>query len=192
MGNRGRLHDERRSIVRNHQLERWILCLLDFKGRRRTVMSPRTYTELFFLDEVTGLAAGHRPCFECQRARYRAFVDAWARGNPSITAGAVPSAPELDAVLHRERMGQRREKRVHETDFADLADGAMVLLGRNDQAFLVRGGALYPWSFAGYGAPLPRPDGGSTRLLTPPSIVNALAAGYVASMHPSALGKVFG
>ena len=188
MGNRGCLHDDERRIVRHQKpsYRTWILCLLEFKGRKRTVMTPKLYTELFFLDEATGFAAGHRPCGECQRGRYRAFVDAWARGNPGLVSSAVPRAAEMDAVLHRERLDERSEKRVHEADFADLPDGAMVALDPENRAFLVRGDNLYPWSFEGYGSRVPKPARGAARLLTPPSIVNALAAGYAAAVHPSA------
>jgi hypothetical protein len=159
--------------------------VLDFKGRHRNAWG-NSYTELFFLDEVTALSAGHRPCFECQRARYHEFVDAWSRGNPSLLPGAAPTAAALDAVLHRERLDARRKKRVHEADIAALPDRAMVLLDRDDQAFLVAGDALYPWSFQGYGRPVPKPARGAARVLTPPSIVNAIAAGYAATVHRSA------
>jgi hypothetical protein len=186
MGNRGCLHDERRRIVRDHRGEGWILCLLEFKGRQRTVMTPRSYTELFFLDEATGLAAGHRPCAECQRHRYRDFLDAWRRGNPTMLAGVAPNAAGLDAVLHRERLDSKGCKRVHPAHLADLPSGAMIEGDREDQAFLVLGGALYPWSIAGYGPPVPRPERGEARVLTPPSILGALAAGYVPSLHASA------
>src|SRR5688572_30036447 len=148
-------------------------------------MTPKLYTELFFLDEATGLAAGHRPCGECQRARYRAFVEAWTRGNPGLVDGAAPRAAEIDAVLQSERLDERRQKRIHEDDFAGLPDGALVALAPEDRAFLVRGDKLYPWSFEGYGSPLPKPARGLAGVLTPPSILNALAAGFAAGVHPS-------
>jgi hypothetical protein len=187
MGNRGRLHDDRQRVVRSFQVERWLLCVLRFKDRQRTVMSPRQYTELFFLDEATGLAAGHRPCAECQRPRYRAFVEAWSRGNPGATENNPPRAAAVDAVLHRERIDNRSGKRVHAADFGDLPPGAIVLLDRDDEAALLQDDALFPWSFSGYRAPLRKPATGATRLLTPPSVVNALRAGYVAGVHPSAV-----
>jgi hypothetical protein len=187
MGNRGCLHDEHRRILRHHRGERWILCLLEFKGRQHTVMTPRHYTELFFLDEATGLAAGHRPCAECQRGRYRDFRDAWTRGNPELTSGGVaPNAAGLDGVLHRERLDSNGAKRVHPADFADLPDGAIVEGDREDEAFLVFRDALYAWSIAGYGPPRPRPRRGRARVLTPPSILGALATGYLPSVHASA------
>src|SRR5262249_11244908 len=101
MGNRGVLHDGEGRIVRPWRQKRWIACLLQFKGRKRAVMSPGRYTELFFLDEATALAAGHRPCAECLRDRFTAFRDAWIRGR---AAGKV-TAPEIDSRLHTERLG---------------------------------------------------------------------------------------
>lgn len=101
MGNRGALHDDRGRIRRDHVGMRWIICLLEFKGRRRQIMIPAQYTELFFLDEATALAAGHRPCAECQRPRYNEFRAAWAEGNG---VAKLPSAVELDDVLHPERI----------------------------------------------------------------------------------------
>ena len=189
MGNRGCLHEERR-IVRHHIASnpRWILCLLEFNGRKRELMAPGRYTELFFVDEATGLAAGHRPCFECQRSRYRSFVDAWMRGNRDLTQGALPRAAEMDAVLHRERVVGRDEKRIHVADFADLPTGAMIVDDR-DHAFLVRRDVLLPWAYSGYGAPVTKPTHGAARLLTPPSIVNALRAGFDAGVHPSAVAR---
>ena len=103
MGNRGVLHDERQRIRRLFNGRRWIYCVLQFKDRRRVVMAPNHYTELFFLDEATALAAGHRPCAECQRGRYREFQAAWAAANPTLTDGAGAGADRMDAVLHAER-----------------------------------------------------------------------------------------
>jgi hypothetical protein len=189
MGNRGLLHDDRRRVVRNFRLERWLLCVLDFKDRKRTVMAPGQYTELFFLDEATGLAAGHRPCFECQRPRYREFVDAWTRSNPDLAGNATPTAARLDAVLHEERIDSLGKKRIHEADLAEMPIGAMILADDGVQPMLVAEDALYPWSVTGYGPPVRRPARGRARMLTPPSVAGALRAGYVASVHPSARSR---
>src|SRR5262245_59079626 len=109
MGNRGVLHDDQGRIVRRWQGKRWIACVLEFRGRKRTVMTPGRYTELFFLDEATALAAGHRPCAECQRERFNAFRDAWRRGNG---VAMPPTAPEIDGRLHAERLGPGGSKRT--------------------------------------------------------------------------------
>ncbi len=150
----------------------WICCLLSFKGRRRQVWT-RGYTELFFSDEAAALAAGHRPCFECRRTDAVAFATAWGRAQ----CGPPPRAPEMDTVLHAERMDAQRRKRLHRLEADELPDGAMIALDCGPH--LVLGSALLRWSFAGYGAPVQRPAGGMLDVLTPPSIVAALRAGYL-------------
>jgi hypothetical protein len=102
-GNRGCLHDEHGQIRRSYLGQRWIICLLEFKGRKRAIMQPGHYTELFFLDEATALAAGHRPCAECQRDRFNLFREYWARGNPKFAGATWPAATAIDAMLHQER-----------------------------------------------------------------------------------------
>jgi len=170
MGNRGgKLHDAERRLGRRRWTSRaWIACLCEFKGRRREVWGDG-YTELFFLDEVTALAAGHRPCFECRRADALAFQAAFSPGAPL-------KAPEMDVRLHAERLDGVRKRR-HARDWSSLPDGAMVAL--DGAAFALREGALRPWSFDGYGAPRERPRAGLADTLTPPSILAALARGYV-------------
>ena len=168
MGNRGgKFHRPDQTLgARRWASKQWIACLCAFKGRRRAVWGEG-YTELFFLDEVTALAAGHRPCFECRRADAEAFRAAFSDGRRL-------SAPEMDAILHAERLDGAR-KRWREAAFDDLPDGCIVAL--EDRAFAVRGDALAPWSFAGYGPPRQRPRGRAL-VLTPPSILRALRAGY--------------
>jgi hypothetical protein len=171
MGNRGgALHDAARRLgARRWVSRRWICCRLDFKDRRREVMAPGRYTELFFLDEATALAAGHRPCAECRREDYRLFQAAWLRAGLPGPA----RADNMDRFLHRERF----EAHV----VGDLPDGAMVACG--DDAFLVRAGRFHLWSSSGYGAA--RDISVPERLLTPPATVRVLAAGYRAGIHPS-------
>jgi len=170
MGNRGgRFHREDRTLGRRRWASRqWIACVCEFKNRRREVWGAG-YTELFFFDEPTALAAGHRPCFECRRADAEAFRRAW-------NSQAPPSAPEMDAALHRERLNEEGRKRIHAAPIADLPDGAMI--ARDSGAFAVLRDRLLPWSFSGYGAPIPRPRRELAEVLTPPSIVAVLAAGY--------------
>lgn len=180
-GNRGIIHDPAtRTLTRQRWTSKaWLVCRCDWKGVRRAVMARRSWTELFFLDEATALAAGHRPCFLCRRPAAIAFRAAWAagRGEPP------PSAPAMDAVLHRERLAGR-EKRIHPLTVSPeaLPDGAMVAAA--GEAMLVTGGRLLAWSPGGY-----RPWRGMVRaegLLTPPSTVAALAAGYRPVLHASA------
>ena len=168
MGNRGgKFHRPDQTLgARRWASKQWIACVCAFKGRRRAVWGAG-YTELFFFDEVTALAAGHRPCFECRRADAQAFRAAFSDGRRL-------SAPEMDAVLHAERLDGAR-KRTYEGAFDDLPDGCVVIF--EDRAFALRGDALAPWSFAGYGPPRQRPRGRAL-VLTPPSILRALRAGY--------------
>jgi hypothetical protein len=168
MGNRGgRLHrDDRTLSGRRWTSRRWIVCVCAFKARRREVWS-KGYTELFFLDEPTALAAGHRPCFECRRQAAKAFLAAF----PGSPRGVDP----MDEALHRERVEKKR-KRLWRTRLGDLPDGAMI--ARDERAYAVRSGELLPWSFGGYGAPAPLDPNAVADVLTPPSTVATLAAGY--------------
>ncbi len=182
MGNRGRLHDRDRRIRRPWALKAWLACRLDFNGRQRRVMAPDSYTELFFLDEATALAAGHRPCWECRRADFHAFAAAWARGHD---LPAPPRAGAMDDLLHAQRVDPAtRRQRRWTGDFADLPDGC--ILDWAGGPHLLWRSALLPWSFAGYGAPLARPAAGPVAVLTPAGTVRAFAAGYRPDVHPSA------
>lgn len=185
MGNRGCLHDGRQRIRRAFACRRWLICVLEFRGRRRTVMAPGRYTELFFLDEATALAAGHRPCAECQHSRYRLFRQTWAAANPDCVTSATPFAGEMDRVLHAERIGPGGIKRTHPGFLSGLPTGTMVA-DRADRPFLVLGRLLVPWRPGGYGPAIPRPTGIDFRVLTPRSIVRSLVAGYPVDIHPSA------
>jgi hypothetical protein len=191
MGNRGCLHDSSDRPLRQYQSRRWIICVLDFKGRMREPMPPGHYTSLFFLDEATALAAGHRPCAECQRARFTEFRQRWAAANPDLAGAATPLVDTLDTALHRERVSDHffqrdKVKRTYVERLDMLPDGTFILLEADAPPYLVLGGALFPWSFAGYGEPRARPGGQQADVLTPRSIVRALGHGYRAAVHPSA------
>jgi hypothetical protein len=183
MGNRGCLHGQGRGLgVSRWRSKLWICCLLEFNGVQRDPMPPGRWTALFFLDEATALSAGHRPCGYCRRPDYLAFTEAWraARRLPRR-----PLAPEMDAVLHAERTDRSRRKLSHRADVAELPDGVMVRLG--GEPGLLVGGQVHPWSFAGYGAPAEPAPAGPVEVLTPPSIVAAITAGYPPLVHHSAL-----
>lgn len=184
-GNRGVLHDSGRQIRRPFVGKRWILCRLQFQDRRRVVMTPGRWTELFFLDEATGLAAGHRPCMECQRERFLLFRKHWAAANPPRAGSATPSAPVVDAALHADRLVEGT-KRTFVAPLDTLPTGAMILLGGDETPVVVLPGGLRPWSFAGYGPLVSRPRGVRVRVLTPLSTVAALGDGFGAGLHPSA------
>jgi hypothetical protein len=183
-GNRGVLHADDGSIVRRHALRRWIHCRLEFKGRKRELLQPGRYTELFFLDEATALAAGHRPCAECQRERYLDFRGHWMAG-PGRVGGAL-SVDELDAALHAERVDEGRGRRTYVEPWARLPDGVMVA-DSDDRAYLVHGGRLLAWTPGGYGAPRPGSPAAALRVLTPRSVVAAIRHGYPVQSHASAL-----
>ncbi len=178
-GNRGIIHDPATKTLlrRRWTTKAWLICTCDYRGIRRTVMGGRSWTELFFLDEATALAAGHRPCFLCRRAAALRFRDAWMTGNGGMLSGVQPRVPEIDGVLHAERL-RHHALRIPLTS---LPDGAMVAAG--EMAFLVKGGVTFLWSMEGY-RPAPHPPR-VDRLLTPPSTLEALKAGYLPVLHPS-------
>jgi hypothetical protein len=179
IGNRGIIHDPatRTLFGRRWTTKAWLVCQLHYKGRRREVMSRRSWTELFFLDEAIALAAGHRPCFYCRRHDAEAFRRAWAKGR----GGDVPLAPEIDAVLHAERL-ERGRKRTHPiSDSLDrLPDGAVIIAA--GVAYTLARGRAFRWTEHGYepAQEIPRADG----MLTPPSTVLAMRAGYRPVLHP--------
>ncbi|MGZ3497418.1 MAG: hypothetical protein ACXWNZ_04740 [Vulcanimicrobiaceae bacterium] len=175
MGNRGVLHDDHRRIVRATQVKRWIACRIAFRGRHRTIMKPRSYTELFFLDEATAFAAGHRPCAECRNADYKRFRALW-----EACFGGLAGADAIDAVLHAERL-DRRTKRTWRADVATLPDGTYVTI--DGIACIVWRDELVAWSDGGYGDRQARPAHRDVEVLTPPSIVAVFKAGYRPEVH---------
>ena len=185
MGNRGIIHDAdtKTLLTRRWQHQAWICCVLSFKGYQHPIMGPSAYTELFFLDEATALAAGHRPCAYCRRADFNAFKNAWIEAK---RLGAVRklSAPEMDRMLHRERVTRKREKVTYVARVDDLPDGTMVT--ESNQALLIAGDSVLPWTPQGYLQPLPRPVDMPITVLTPRSTVQTMTAGYVPTLHPSA------
>ncbi len=185
LGNRGCLHNARQQIVRPYQLKRWIICQLEFKDRQRAVMTPGQYTELFFLDEVTALAAGHRPCAECSRDKFESFRSHWARANPELAQGTKPLATAMDEILHRERGGPLRQKVTYTEKLGALPKGSFVRL-ENGQAYLVMQRALLEWRPEGYGSSMERSPDRIVQVLTPRSVVRTLASGYRAMIHSSA------
>jgi len=181
MGNRGCLHDDQGNIRRAYQGKRWIICLLNFKNRRRIMMTPGQYTELFFLDEATALAAGHRPCAECQRERFTLFREQWAAANPHLVNTPKPAATVIDDHLHRERLQQVRET----APVAALPDGSFFTFDGDNQAYLVYQGGLFHWQPTGYTPAPPDLQKRPAQRLTPASIVRTLAVGYPVQLHSS-------
>ncbi|OWK34756.1 hypothetical protein [Fimbriiglobus ruber] len=188
MGNRGVLHDGEGRIKRAWQVKRWIVCVLEFRGRKRSVMTPDRYTELFFLDEATALAAGHRPCAECRHGCFIDFCNAWRTCNSTDDEAPRRTAGMIDDRLHAERLTSDRTKRSYRENLDELPDGVFVtVLKWGEQAYLVYGDRLLAWSPGGYGERRRRPKGEEANVLTPKSTVETIRAGYVPEIHPSAV-----
>lgn len=182
-GNRGRLHEGRR-IVRFHAGDLWIICALRFKDRWNEQWLPQRFTWLFFHDEAVALAAGHRPCAECRRSSYTAYRDAWADAHPGEPA---PSAGQMNRRLQAERIvrGTHR-RRLHPMSWRGLPDGTFVLHA-DGAPHLVHGRELVQWTREGYGLRRPRPGRGEAIVITPPSSVSVLRAGYPVAIDSAAL-----
>jgi len=191
-GNRGVLVDGQGRLAHYSRGRAWVICVLSFKGRRRQQWTPGRLTELYFLDEATGLAAGHRPCGECRYRDYQAFKRAWAAAFtgaaagvlPGALPGALPGVKEIDARLHADRLTGPGVRRAYRAPLAGLPSGVMVDLGGTP--WLVHGGRLLAWTPGGY---LERPaevPAGPVTVITPQATVAVLAAGYQPVVHPSA------
>jgi hypothetical protein len=183
-GNRGCLHDEGGRIVRRYSGRRWISCRLRFKDWHRSpLLQAGKFTELFFLDEATAFAAGHRPCALCRREDYVRFLEIWQSLHPGRSG-----ADAVDSQLHGERVEPAaRGQRHHQAELDDLPDGTFVL--HRGEPHLVQGSLLLGWSPAGYSATDERPGGTRARVITPPSLVAVLRTGWqsaVPVVHPSA------
>ena len=185
MGNRGILHDEQGRLgVARWRHPHWVTCVLSFKGRWRPVMQPHAYTELFFLDEATAFAAGHRPCGECRRPDYHRFLDAWAKANGADRAGL--RAVGVDDIMQesRHKPGSRNQ-RTFRAELSELPDGSFVRLPGDDHAWVVDGSSLLRWSHGGYDERKKR-FRGQVDVLTPKVTVAAFRAGYRPLLHSSA------
>jgi hypothetical protein len=187
MGNRGILHDDAQRIIAPWRLKRWITCTLSFRGRQRQVFAPHRYSELFFLDEATSFAAGHRPCAECRRERYNEFRAAWIAVNLDGAPDRVPGADDIDAVLHSERAIRGGGKRTWQAEPDALPSGTIIEHG--ERPHVIWAGKLWPWSFSGYGKPVPLAAAAAqAAVLTPRSIVRVFGAGFRLQVHESAGG----
>ena len=179
-GNRGILHDGHR-IVRSHASDLWITCALSFQGRWSEQWRPHHFTWLYFHDEAVSLAAGHRPCAECRRADYLSYRDSWAE---ALTT-APPSAKQMNRQLHGERIVRGTHmRRLHGMPWRGLPDGVFVRTA--DELAVVVGEHLTRWTLAGYGRRLARPRTGEAAVVTPPSSVAALRAGYPVQLDDAA------
>jgi hypothetical protein len=191
MGNRGGcFHDAEQRLTASRWVNtHWITCRLEFKGWHRAVMQPRRYTELFFLDEATAFAAGHRPCFECRRHDARAFQAAWLAANPGEVPGEDRRIAAVDAVLQRERVTRKRQQVTFEAEIGEMPEGVFVSRAAHaDIAWLLWEGCLRRWTPAGYASPEPAAAAETVTVLTPRSIVRTFAADCRPTVHPTASG----
>lgn len=185
LGNRGILHNEQKQIVAQWRHKSWVTCQLEFKGRQRKVFGLGGYSELFFLDEATALAAGHRPCAECRRSRFNDFKSAWITAHS--LEGRVP-VTLIDKQMHADRAVRGGGKVTHLRGFVDLPDG--VFIEWDGDAYLVWCGALRKWSPEGYVGATPLPDMNEVVVvLTPSSVVEVFKHAFTPQVHPSAYGS---
>ena len=183
LGNRGVLHNENLEIIATHRIKGWVTCLLEFKGRKREIMTPKRYTELFFLDEATAFSAGHRPCAECRRSRYNEFKEKWLEANQELLEGNKPTAANIDKIIHEERINNKK-KVTYVSALNSLPDGTMVEL--NSRTFLIWANKLYEWSYLGYSKPeIEYNINDEVNVLTPKSYVNTFSKGFIPEVHES-------
>jgi hypothetical protein len=176
MGNRGVIHDPNENIVRAFKHKAWITCALQFKERHRVVMTPNRWTELFFLDEATAFAAGHRPCCECRKENFKQFKVCWLMGNPQYGLEPAVSIKEIDTIIHRERIAKDAAKKMYQARAHDLPEGTFIEL--EGSPFLLANKRRYKWSPFGYRRGILIAKNETVNVLTPGSVVNAFMAGY--------------
>ncbi len=177
MGNRGKIHNDKQQVTHAFKLKAWLTCKLEFNGRHRQIMGANTYTELFFLDEATAFAAGHRPCFECRRQDFIAFKNAWIKANAEYKFTMKTSIQEIDNMLHKERMNKDGSKKTFEAHINKLPDGTFISV--DNHAYLIFKNELYLWSPFGYKKHQLKITRNTVAVLTPRSIVNIFRSGYL-------------
>ena len=175
-GTRGVIHNDQQEIVRPFKLKAWLTCQLSFKERKRIIMSPNRYTELFFLDEATAFAAGHRPCCECRRNDFNQFKSLWIIGNPGFDFDKKTAIKKIDHVLHEERINKNQSKIFFNEKADQIPNGTFILFDENP--YLVLNGLMLLWTPFGYNIGVKLPADLLT-VITPKSIVNTFKAGYL-------------
>ncbi len=187
MGNRGCLHDDNgRIIARRWTRKAWVTCALKFKDRHRQIMAPGKYTELFFLDEATAFAAGHRPCATCRKASYTEFKKLWLDANEHLLQGRAPDIKVIDTFMHDERVSPTGEKRLWTASLNDLPDGAFIVLAPATTPLLLFRDHLLSWSPEGYISRREIERDSQVEVLTTKSVCRVFSLGYMPSIHQSA------
>ncbi len=181
LGNRGILHNGKKQIVKAYQHQSWVTCRLEFKQRKRKIMSPNNYTELFFLDEATAFAVGHRPCCECRRERYLEFKGYWVRANMNKQANEVKISV-INRLMHNDRMN-KGAKIIHKANIKNLPDG--TIFSYKNFAYLIFKTKVFLWSFEGYSYAKNINIPNEVDVLTPKSIVNIFRLGFKPEIHKS-------
>jgi hypothetical protein len=188
-GNRGVIHNNEKQIIKNHAVKYWITCVLEYKGKRRELMKPNRWTELFFLDEATAFAAGHRPCGFCRHSDYKRFKQLWLQANSkTYDLNGNTSIQIIDALIHKERLTKNNTQKTFTALLHTLPDGVFIKLVNKQDAFLWRQEQLYQWSFGGYKKSTAVDASQTVEVLTPASYVEVLRLGYEPQVHVSAMG----
>jgi len=182
MGNRGILHNDEKELVSNSKIKGWVTCRLEFKGRKRELMAKGRYTELFFLDEATAFAAGHRPCAECRRERYKEFKSKWLEANSALLQGDSTAISAIDKIIHAQRI-HKQEKVTYQAPLNSLTDGVIVAI--DSKNYLIWKEKLFSWSFDGYTPSDLSINDSGVKVLTPHSYVKMFKQGFVPMVHPS-------
>lgn len=183
-GNRGVIHNAQKEIIKNHAVKYWITCLLEYKGMHREVMTAKRWTELFFLDEATAFAAGHRPCGFCRHSDFKRFKTLWLQANGAQhNLSANTKIDVIDAIIHAERLDENNAQKTFNATLKTLPDGVLIQLFDNDDAYLWYEQALYLWSFAGYKKYHHYNKDATVKVLTPPSYVAVFKLGYRPQIH---------
>lgn len=180
MGNRGILHNENKELKSLSKHKCWVTCKLEFKGRKRELMAPNKYTELFFLDEATAFTAGHRPCGECRKDRYKEFKSKWLEANFDLLNGEKDSIGNIDKIVHKERI-YKNEKVTFNENVDNLPNGTMIKNG--NEVYLIWNKSLYLWSFNGYKKSYIKIENKCVEVLTPYSYVKMFEKGFIPSLH---------
>lgn len=183
-GNRGVIHNERKEIIKNHAVKYWITCVLNYKDARRSVMTPNRWTEVFFLDEATAFAAGHRPCGFCRHADFKRFKELWIIANGEQYGLTNKTKMDIiDAIIHQERLDKNGVQKTFKSTLTALPDGTFITLDEMDKAYLWYQQNLYEWSFSGYTKVSHFDKNQEVTVLTPLSYVAVFKAGYVPEVH---------
>jgi hypothetical protein len=190
-GNRGVIHNANKEIVRNHAVKYWITCVLEYKNFQRKVMTPNRWTELFFLDEATAFAAGHRPCGFCRNADFKRFKKLWLLANGEQYGLAENVKMDvIDQLIHLERLDKKGNQKTFKANLSTLPDGTFVSLNDSAEAYLWVQQNLYKWSFSGYTKVLEFERNQAVNVLTPFGYVEVFRAGYLPQIHVSCLNLV--